>query len=615
MNCCTTSKPPFGWRSNRREGVLKPFTLGRGICSPIMTEPHRRRSGETTTRTLRIYTQDPSTSLNDVPITAARVPWEPLTAGPTGALFVVRDYNETRDETYVPVDLDSYEVTSNQGLTPCTGDPRFAQQMVYAVSMIVFDRFRLALGRVPEFSPLETGGGTSRKLTIRPHAFNEDNAYYDSDASELQFGYVFAKSDAGGRLQKGTVVHTALSHDVVVHEVSHALLDGMRPLLLLPSNPDVAAFHEGFSDLVALLLRFQYRDLVERAMEDEQGGLGSRLLTDIARQWGRSDGDGRAPLRRIVLEAGDPEEPVQKENRYDPRKEEHDLGAVLVAAVFEAMSRIFNRKTRHIRQLAAIPHAPRADVVPLLAAQAQKIAADFLSILIRAVDYCPPIDITFGEFLRAMITADIVTVPDDRSGYREALVVAFRRYGVRVNGVPDLTEESLVWRGPERPLPPAAGLAFRDLRHRYEPGWQTTQEERQRRAVALGDYFSEGRHPYFGIVEPGTRDGEEIEPPVIQSIRSLRRLTPDRDLDFHMVAEITQRRRKGRRGRWFYGGSTVVIDEDAQIRYVVGKGVLNREREKETELFLRAAPSAYQRAFTDAPGTKRSILKRLHRRS
>jgi hypothetical protein len=594
--------------------ALKPFVPGPGICSPVVTEPYRRRPGDAVHRTLRIYTQDPGASIYDAPVATARVPWEPLTAGPCGALFVVRDYNETRGETYAPVDLDSYEVTSHQGLTPCTSDPRFAQQMVYAVAMTVFDRFRLALGRVPEFSPVEGATEGRRQLVIRPHAFNEDNAYYDSEASELQFGYVFARADAAGRLQKGAVVHTALSHDVVVHEVSHALLDGMRPLLLLPSNPDVAAFHEGFSDLVALLIRFQYRALVERALEDE-AGLGSRMLTDIARQWGRSDGDGRAPLRRIILEAGDPEEPVEKQNRYDPRKEEHDLGAVLVAAVFEAMSRIFNRKTRHIRRLAATPQAPRADVVPLLASQAQKVAADFLNILIRAVDYCPPVDITFGEFLRAMITADMVTVPEDLVGYREALVLAFRRYGVRVEGVPDLSEESLIWRGPERPLRPVEGLAFRDLRHTYEPGWQTTRAERQRRADALGAYVTDGRHPYFGIVEPGTRDGDEIEPPVIQSIRSLRRLTSERELDFHIVAEITQRRRKGRRGRWFYGGSTVVLDEDGQIRYVIGKGVMNAGRETRTDAFWQTAPTVYGRAFTDAPGAKRAILKRLHRRA
>jgi len=593
----------------------KPFILGPGIRSAACTEPYRRRAGEPVRRALRIYTQDPGASRYDAPIATAQIPWEPVQPGPQGALFVVRDYNETRDETYAPVDLDSYEVTSHQGLTPCTSDPRFAQQMVYAIAMTVFDRFKLALGRIPEFSPIEASNGKPRRLVIRPHAFNEDNAFYDSEASELQFGYVFAKSDAGGRLQKGAVVHTALSHDVVVHEVSHALLDGMRPLLLLPSNPDVAAFHEGFSDLVALLLRFQYRELVERAMEDEEGGLGSRLLTDIARQWGRSDGEGRAPLRRIILEAGDPEELVDKKNRYDPAMEEHDLGAVLVAAVFEALSRIFNRKTRGIRRLGAMPQAPRADVVHLLAEEAQKVASEFLNIILRAVDYCPPIDITYGEFLRAMMTADMVTVPEDRSGYREALVVAFRRYGVRVSGVPDLSEESLVWRGPERPLPPVRGLAFSDLRHNYEPGWQTSAAERERRATALGEYVTGGLHQYFGVVEPGMRDGEEIEPPVIQSVRSLRRLTPERELDFHIVAEITQRRRKTRRGRWFHGGSTVVIDEAGEISYVIGKGIMNRAREQQTNLFLDAAPAAYRRAFTDAPGSKRAMLKRLHRRA
>ena len=54
----------------------------------------------------------------DVPIIVARVPWEPLDPGPNGSLFVVQDQNETRKETYAPVDLDSAEVLKNQGLTP-----------------------------------------------------------------------------------------------------------------------------------------------------------------------------------------------------------------------------------------------------------------------------------------------------------------------------------------------------------------------------------------------------------------------------------------------------------------------------------------------------------------
>jgi hypothetical protein len=38
---------------------------------------------------------------------------------------------------------------------------------------------------------------------------------------------------------------------------------------------------------------------------------------------------------------------------------------------------------------------------------------------------CPPVDLRFGDFLRAMITADHDLVPDDPFGYREAIVMRF----------------------------------------------------------------------------------------------------------------------------------------------------------------------------------------------
>ena len=146
-------------------------------------------------------------------------------------------------------------------------------------------------------------------------------------------------------------------------------------------------------------------------------GLAAPLLTEVARQWGRSSGSGREALRRVLLAAGDADEPVKAAYRYNPRREAHDLGGVLVAAVIEAMSRVFDRKTKRLRRLGATPHAPQNDLLALLASEAQKIAKEFLSILIRAVDYCPPVDIRFGDFLRAMITADNVTVPEDPWGY------------------------------------------------------------------------------------------------------------------------------------------------------------------------------------------------------
>src|SRR5215471_6088434 len=58
------------------------------------------------------------------------------------------------------------------------------------------------------------------------------------------FGY-FMGSD-------GKLVFTCLSHDVVAHETTHALLDGLRKRYMERSTPDQAAFHEGFADVVAV---------------------------------------------------------------------------------------------------------------------------------------------------------------------------------------------------------------------------------------------------------------------------------------------------------------------------------------------------------------------------
>jgi len=45
---------------------------------------------------------------------------------------------------------------------------------------------------------------------------------------------------------------------------------------------------------------------------------------------------------------------------------------------------------------------------------------------IRAFDYLPPVDITFGDFLRALVTADSELVPEDDRGLRASMIEAFR---------------------------------------------------------------------------------------------------------------------------------------------------------------------------------------------
>src|SRR5262249_57972033 len=92
------------------------------------------------------------------------------------------------------------------------------------------------------------------------------------------------------------------------------------------------------------------------------------------------------------------------------------------------------------------------DLVGRLAREASKVAGQFLNICIRALDYCPPVDIKFGEYLRALITADADLVPDDKYGYRTAFIEAFRNRGIYPWDVKHLSPGSLLWEPPPLPL-------------------------------------------------------------------------------------------------------------------------------------------------------------------
>jgi hypothetical protein len=87
-----------------------------------------------------------------------------------------------------------------------------------------------------------------------------------------------------------------------------------------------------------------------------------------------------------------------------------------------------------------------------LANEASKSAQHVLNMCIRAIDYCPPVDITFGDYLRAIITADLDLVSDDSHYYRLAFIDAFRRRGIYPEGIRTLSEDSLRYRIDPRAL-------------------------------------------------------------------------------------------------------------------------------------------------------------------
>src|SRR4051794_37147056 len=103
-------------------------------------------------RPLKIFAFDPMVS-RGVPggLTIDVANERNLHPGPRGERLRVVDYDGVQHRYYVPVDLNDPAILLQGGLEPSEADPRFHQQMVYAVGMRVLENFDRALGRKVTF--------------------------------------------------------------------------------------------------------------------------------------------------------------------------------------------------------------------------------------------------------------------------------------------------------------------------------------------------------------------------------------------------------------------------------------------------------------------------------
>ncbi|HXD30568.1 MAG TPA: hypothetical protein VN643_05610 [Pyrinomonadaceae bacterium] len=417
-------------------------------------------------RRLRGYSFDPSLSvqLDTALVNEAvfKIRWEePLKQGPVGEYLEVVDFDPASNCFYEPIDLNDPYILAQDGLQPSESNPQFHQQMAYAVAMTTIQNFEKALGRKALWSPYRGDKSENyvrrfvQRLRIYPHALRQANAYYSPMKKALMFGYFPASSDApGDHIPKG-MVFTCLSHDIVAHETTHALLDGMHERFIEDSHPDTLAFHEAFADIVALFQHFSFPEVLRQQIAKTRGDLASQsLLGQLAQQFGKAIGQYGA-LRDAIGEFD------KKENKWKPRQpdpndyqrelEPHARGAILVAAVFEAFLSIYKCRVTDLLRIASngtgilIPGELHPDLVNRLAREAAKTAQQVLNMCIRGLDYCPPVDINFGDYLRAIITADTDLVPEDDMGYRIAFIESFRRRGIYPRDIRTLSESSLSW--------------------------------------------------------------------------------------------------------------------------------------------------------------------------
>src|ERR1700730_17748335 len=495
-------------------------------------------------RRLTIIAQDPSVrSRSGILRARVEIPDEPLAPGPLGYRAQVVDYDASTNTLYQPLRLgavDPFVRTSDRRLI---SDPQFHAQNVYAIVMRTLARFEFALGRRVGWS------FRGHQLKIAPHAFAEANAFYSKRDRALLFGYFTGV--------KGDPVFTCLSHDVVAHETTHALLDGLRESYRDPSSPDQAAFHEGFADVVALLSVFSLKNVVGALIPRRRGkptvaALRKSALLGLAQQFGSEvSGVRNGVLRRSA--ALKPSRDYIKQPEY---AEPHRRGELLVAAMMNTFLHVW------VKRLAG--RVDRARVVEEGACAADHL----LTMSIRAIDYCPPTDIEFRDFLSALLTADSQLRPDEgKYRYRRILLKSFQDYGIR----PTSKGPKGVWETPEGRLSYGA-VHFDSIRHDPDEVFRFLWDNRRPLGLC-GDAYTR-----VLSVRPCQRtgaDGFVLRETVAEYIQRI-------DLEAGEVKRLGIGAPGGmlpKEDVTLYGGGSLIFDEYGRLKFHVRNKILNSERQ------------------------------------
>lgn len=415
-------------------------------------------------RYLKGYTLDPSfsTLLSTYTIneTVYRIRWEENVGhGPKGEYLAVIDIDPPNKCWYEPVNINDINILSQNGLSPSEGNPQFHQQFVYTIGMKIIEAFEDALGRKIIWRPRLPQDDRGKydeeyipQLKLYPHALLEPNAYYTPDKKAILFGYFKSKELFQGINVPGSTVFTCLSPDIIAHEMSHAILDSIHPHFIENTNSDVGAFHEAFADTIALLERFNNRDLVIHQLSVAKGKLDNEtIFGELATQVGQAISHGHTALRSAIGSKSNGEWKRRMPDRHALQNttQVHERGAIFVACIFDAFIRLYNHRTADLFRIAtpldntqALPHP---DLINRLATEVMEVSRNLLKICIQALDFVPPCDITFGDYIRALITADFEMAPEDDGGYRVALIEAFREWGFQVDRVNTMSVDSLRW--------------------------------------------------------------------------------------------------------------------------------------------------------------------------
>jgi hypothetical protein len=187
---------------------------------------------------------------------------------------------------------------------------------------------------------------------------------------------------------------------------------------------------------------------------------------------------------------------------------------------------------------------------------------------VRAIDYLPPVEFEFPDFLAALLVSDAEMVPDDKHGYREAVRSAFARWGIRAADtyMADLSQSSLT--------PVYRNLSYTALRSDTDEVFRFIWENLELLEIDPRFYI------HVEHVRPSVRvgpDGMVVAETVAEYVQFLEG-TPaglSRAIGLRTPADVPP----GTRVR-VLGGGTIIFDQFGQAKYHHRKDIRDIRRQR-----------------------------------
>ncbi|MEA2685498.1 MAG: hypothetical protein QOE93_693, partial [Actinomycetota bacterium] len=221
---------------------------------------------------------------------------------------------------------------------------------------------------------------------------------------------------------------------------------------------------------------------------------------------------------------------------------------------------------------------PHPDLVNRLAREARDTARLFFDRCVGAFTYLPPIDVTFPDFLRALVTADRIASPEDDS-FRTAIIEAFRRRGIYAGDAGSLSDQAVALPsgGIDEELPRVISDLW-DLTARARGEFVPESAEELALRGRIFPALARWAKKNAGELGLEPHDAEKC-PISVRHANSTVRIDVDGQPQVVTVVQVVQKRldlvdeEPGLGGIIPKAGATVVVDATGEVRYVIRKSL------------------------------------------